>query len=519
MRASLPFLTSFLLVSLAAAAQDLPLGLGAGPRLDAAAYEATAATEDALRRLGECGYDVVSMGSTSAILSAAPAEATALASAGYTLTPLGSPKSLPAGYRTIAQIEQDLAQFASGYPGLCRLESIGASVQGRTLWALRITDNPDIEEAEPEFKYVSAIHGDEAIGTELCLRFAALLLESYGTDARLTALVDETDIWIVPLMNPDGYAVPQRRNANGFDLNRAFPAWPAEFHGMLGDGVPPNLEGRQPEVAALMAWSAAHRFVLSANFHTGALVFNYPYDDDGKGSVFSPSPDEDLFVALALEYASRNPPMHASSRFANGITNGAAWYSIDGGMQDWNYRYAGCCAATIELSDSFVPPASEFDAYWDDNCEAMIAYAEAVHWGIHGVVTDACTGAPIQATVLLNGNPQPVFTDPSAGDFHRLTLPGAYDLTITAEGYLPLAVEGVAVGQDAPAHIELAMTPETPPAMPPGNMPLLVFTLGAALVLAMAHGPAAAGRSIQGENPSCWQAGKQAKETERRRTS
>ena len=208
-----------------------------------------------------------------------------------------------------------------------------------------------------------------------------------------------------------------------------------------------------------MQWSANQSFVLSANFHTGALVVNYPYDNDGLGSVDSPSPDDALFEYLAATYASHNPPMFASPYFPGGITNGAAWYAIDGGMQDWNYRYLGIDEVTIELSDTKWPAASLLPTLWNDNRESMLSYIEAVHIGARGLVTDAATGAPVYASVGVAGNAQPVFTDPDVGDFHRLLLPGTYDLTFSAPGYVSQTVHGVVVADGVETPVDVALVP------------------------------------------------------------
>ena len=184
-----------------------------------------------------------------------------------------------------------------------------------------------------------------------------------------------------------------------------------------------------------MQWSAAHSFTLSANFHTGSLVVNYPYDNDGRGSTDSPTPDDELFRQLAETYSSHNPPMWNSTEFTHGITNGAAWYDIVGGMQDWNYRYCSDNDVTIELSDTTWPAASQLPSFWNDNRQAMLSYLEAVHAGVRGVVTDQVTGLPLLASIEVAGNDHPVFTDPQAGDYHRMLLPGTYSLTISAPGY------------------------------------------------------------------------------------
>ncbi len=352
------------------------------------------------------------------------------------------------GYVSYDALSDQLNAYATAWPELCRLTSLGQSVQGRELWAMLITDAPGEEEDEPELRYASTMHGDEPLGTELCLGFIGYLLENYATSERVRALVDETAIWVLPLMNPDGYEAGMRFNATGRDLNRSFPIFPVDYAAPIFADPALPMAGRPVEVQHVMRWAARESFVLGANFHTGALVVNYPYDDDGKGSVYSPTPDEALFRDLARRYSRTNPPMWASPYFADGITNGAAWYSINGGMQDWHYRYLGCLDVTIELSDTKQPPASALPQLWQDNLESMLAYAEAIHRGVRGVVTDAVTGAPVYAAVTIEGNSQPVFTDPDVGDYHRLLLPGTYTPTAAAPGYITRRLDPVTVAEN-----------------------------------------------------------------------
>jgi hypothetical protein len=251
-------------------------------------------------------------------------------------------------------------------------------------------------------------------------------------------------------MNPDGYEAGSRFNAGYRDLNRDFPVWPDGFDGTVFDGGDLNAAGREPETRHVMTWSARESFTLAANLHTGALVVNYPYDDDGKGSVDSPSPDDALFEYISRFYSMNNPTMWSQSPFPDGIVNGAEWYYLPGGMQDWNYRYLGCNAVTLELSETKAPAAASLPGHWEDNREAMLAYAETAHIGARGVVTDRDTGLPLWARVRVDGNAQAVFTDADAGDFHRMLLPGAYTLRIDSPGYAPVARTGVLV-TDGPA--------------------------------------------------------------------
>jgi len=400
---------------------------------------------------------------TTATVYASPADLARLTSLGYAWRVSDQPAGLPdaktlEGYHDYAQVTALVQNYAASYPEILRLMSLGLSVQGRELWAVLITDYPGDEEDEPEFKYVGAIHGDEPLGTELCLRFIERLLTTYDSDPYITGLVDTTAIWIVPLMNPDGRELGRRGNANGADLNRWFPIYPDDYTAPRWDGEELDLEGRPPEVQHVMAWTAGRSFVLSANFHTGSLVVNYPYDDDGRGSVDSPTPDDLLFEDLARRYSIQNTPMYENPQFADGITNGAAWYTITGGMQDWNYRYAGCMEVTIELSNTKWPAGSSLPAYWADNESAMLAYLEAVHLGVRGLVTDRSSGAPLWAKVLVTGNAHPVFTDPEIGDYHRLLLPGLYSLTFTAPGYIPYRTNALIVGDGEASRVDVALS-------------------------------------------------------------
>ncbi|MBI2426101.1 MAG: carboxypeptidase regulatory-like domain-containing protein [Candidatus Hydrogenedentes bacterium] len=370
--------------------------------------------------------------------------------------PAQQPETL---YNSYATLTAALQELASAYPTLCELRSIGQSRQGRELWVMRITDNPGMEEAEPEFKYISTMHGDEPVGTELTLYLIQRLLEHYDDDARMAYLVDNTDISILPLMNPDGRENGTRENANGRDLNRVFPVYPRDFTQTIFE-APLNTSGRQPEVRHVMEWSAANSFVLSANLHTGALLVNYPYDEDGRPSgANAPSPDDALFRVISLQYAQENPPMFASSLFPNGISNGSDWFAIDGGMQDWNYRFLTCAEVTIELSNTKRPNATTLPQFWEDNEESLVRYMEAVHeYGVRGIITDRSTDEPVWARVTVTGNTQPVLSDPGIGDYYRLLLPGAYTLRFESPGYILFTAANIDVASGTPTVVDVSLS-------------------------------------------------------------
>lgn len=359
-------------------------------------------------------------------------------------------------YHTYDTLTSELAALAEQYdgdpgPDILRVSSIGQSVQGRELWMVQISLNPDAEVDETEFAYISSMHGDEVVGKELCFDLIEYLTSNYGTDSRVTDLVDNTDIWILPSMNPDGTALHQRYNANNYDLNRNFPD---QFIDPVN-----TPDGRQIEVQHVMQWATEHSPDLSMNFHGGELVMNYPFDSNPESEpVFSPAPDpdHDFYYSISRTYADNNPPMKANNShpaFDNGVTNGADWYDVNGALQDWAYVFHGNYHVLNEVSYDKWPAASTLPTFWAENLESMLSYMERVHEGVRGLVTDADTGLPVHAQILTDSNPIPIYTDPDVGDYHRVVLPGTYSLQVSADGYetqvFPVTViEGPAVRYD-----------------------------------------------------------------------
>ncbi|MCP4614468.1 MAG: hypothetical protein GY845_37795 [Planctomycetes bacterium] len=373
------------------------------------------------------------------------------------------------GYHNYAAIKDDLNAYAERYPEICRLYSLGQSVRRRELWAILITNNPDEEEDEPEFKYISTIHGNEPEGTEMCLYFIDLLLRDYGTDERITNLVDTTAIWIVPLMNPDGFESGVRNNANHTDLNRDFPSAAAITENIFEGGLQ-DISTHQPEVQHIMDWTAKNSFVLSANFHIGEAVVLYPY-----AYTNDIAPDDELLRDISSRYSMHNTMMLNNRRFTGGIVNGAGWYIHTGTLMDWCYSCLSCNAVTIELvKNQTALPESEIPALWLNNRESMLSFLEAVHIGIRGLVTDKSTGEPLMAEVWVEGNGQPVFTDPNVGDYHRMLLPGTYNLIFNAPGYVSRSVNNITV-EDGPAvrmDVELMEEQSSPDFNRDGNVDL-----------------------------------------------
>lgn len=334
-------------------------------------------------------------------------------------------------YHNYDKLTNFLDETVARYSNISTKFSIGKSNQGRELWGIRISNNPGVNEVEPEFKYIANMHGDEVVGREMSIKLISLICSNYGVDDRITKLVDSVDIWIIPSMNPDGFERGTRGNANYKDLNRDFPD---QFTSNHNDKI-----GRQPEVGAIMDWVSSHHFVLSANFHGGSVVANYPFDGNRnfRSGQYTSCPDDAVFKKLASTYADTHTTMRTAWEFAsnNGITNGADWYVLYGGMQDWNYIWNGVFEITLEISEDKYPPASSLASFWDQNREAMLTYMELVNsMGVRGVVTNE-NGNPLDASINVVEINKPVRTDKEHGDYYRLLAQGTYTLTVSADGY------------------------------------------------------------------------------------
>ena len=353
-------------------------------------------------------------------------------------------------YPTYAAYRNMMWQFAATYPNICKIDTIGYSVQNRLILALKISDNVNQNEDEAEFFYTSSMHGDETVGFILLLRLADHLLSQYGQNTaegiRATRLVNDLEIWINPLFNPDGtYRLggdttinfATRNNANNKDLNRNFPD-------RISDTINTPI-GREPETQAMMRFAAKRNFSMSANFHGGARVVNYPWDNGAPSGQYSACPDDAWFIVASKAYSLPNPDL-MSGGFANGITNGCEWYAVFGGRQDWMYWWYGSRETTIELWNVKSPPGSTLPLRWTNNKESLLAYLEQALTGIGGIVTDSATAQPVKATISIRGIAgASVKTDSAIGDYHRLLLPGTYSVIFNAPGYLTDTVNNVIV--------------------------------------------------------------------------
>ncbi|NOU48915.1 MAG: T9SS type A sorting domain-containing protein [Bacteroidales bacterium] len=347
-------------------------------------------------------------------------------------------------YPTYSAFVAMMNSFQSDYPALCSIHSIATLQSGHQLLVAQI--NNGTSAGKPQFLYSSTIHGDETTGYILTLRLIDYLLSNYGTNDEVTNIVDNTDIWICPLANPDGTYYfndntvngATRGNANGVDLNRNYPD--------PEDGAHPDGNFYQPETVAFMNLANENNFTMAANYHGGAEVLNYPWDTWVRRHA-----DDDWWIFVSREYADT---VHANSQSGymtdlnNGITNGYDWYSISGGRQDYMNFFRHCREVTIEVSAAKTLPANQLQAHWNYNYRSMLNYMEESVFGFTGTVIDSITRQPIIARVELLGHDVDsslVYSSLPLGDYHRPVKNGTYDIVFSATGYSPKTISNVQI--------------------------------------------------------------------------
>ena len=376
-----------------------------------------------------------------------PGDRDFLEAMGVELRPLPFNPALPKtrdqeDYRSYEETLETLARLAQEYPDLCRLEVLGYSTENRLIEALKISDNPDLNEDEPELRLAGAHHGDELMSVEIPLLAAEMLLDEYASNARIRQLVDDTEIWVVPLVNPDGREAVTRRNANQIDLNRNYGyVWISGN----GRGDDPFSE---PETQAMAEQHLERRFSLSHSFHTYGEIVNYTWN-----FTDADTPDEALLLEISRRYAEGTKAGGSEDPYE--VTNGYDWYQTFGDLNDFSYGSSGGLDWTIELT----PGTQNFtiERSWSRSRESILSTLEWSLRGLRGVVTDTDTGKPLSARIRILEHDWPVFTDPAVGDYHRLLLPGSYSVEVWASGYEARRFENVLVGSGDAARLDVEL--------------------------------------------------------------
>jgi PKD repeat protein len=356
-------------------------------------------------------------------------------------------------YLTWAEVKTFLQQLAAAYPELMTLTTIGESVQGRDLFLVQLTGTgapPAI--GKPAIYLEGTIHGDEIVPYIWMLSAIQWLLDGYGNDATVTQLMDTHEFYVNPLVNPDGNAAMQRFNADGIDCNRNFGyMWNPNNIAPEDPSVAGPYPHSEPEVIAVAkVWQGARPFELAIDGHNGDALFLWPWGYKTGGSS-----DDPEYSYLGGQYI--YPGLCQDPDFnADGNTYDVL-YSAAGVNPDELRGGYGTLGLTFEMSNNKQPAFSQSLQIWEWHKPAFTWLLQELNNGLHGTVTDAQTGDPVAATIVI-ANKWHFYTDPDIGDFHRYLRAGNYSLRVFANGYNDYTGQ-VTIVDGTPTIRNVQMTP------------------------------------------------------------
>lgn len=405
-----------------------------------------------------------------------------------------------AGYTNYNDFLTMISSLQAQYPGMLRVQSIGDSwgkiytEEGYSYYnnyqheviAIMLSDNADTDEDEPAFYFMGAHHAREPISTEVCLSILNHLLQAYATDTRISDMVDSSEIWFIPIVNPDGHKIVLgqtdiwwrkniRDNNNshtfnhdeygygldGVDLNRNY-GFEWGYTSATDDLNAPTYHGAnpfsEPETIAVRDFLETRHFLAGISYHSYGEMVLYPY-----GYVSSLyAPDSVELSALAIYMAQSIPGQ--DSAFYNPMPS-FALYPAAGSTDDWAYGHHGIFAYTIELAIQFIPPASQVPLITQNNLEAAKRLLERKNRAcLSGHVYDAISGEPISATIYVEGIDDGMLdraaykSNVNFGSYYRFLPEGEYTVHYYAEAYVAEQRNVTIFGDQVSLH-DIAMQP------------------------------------------------------------
>lgn len=322
----------------------------------------------------------------------------------------------PLAYHTYETMLAQIQQYEVDNPEICRVHDLGVSSDGKThMWAVKVSDNVEKEEDEPNVLLTGAIHGNERPAPEMALYTLDHLLK----DKKHGKLISETQIWIIPIMNTAGHVANRRQNANGVDLNRGFPA----------DWTNDSLEGLEVETRNLIEnfYRKRAHVVAGIDLHTFGQVYLLPYartrDDPADNAALR-------VLAERMAQTAGYKPVKLTDFIRR---------TVQGGGADYRYGKYGTFYYGLELGTSHSPPESTLGGLCERNLPGVLMMMNRVRYAtLTGHVTK--NGTPVVATVSVAGIDRadtlrmPYKSDSEFGRYFRILLPGTYDVTFERDG-------------------------------------------------------------------------------------
>lgn len=278
-------------------------------------------------------------------------------------------------YHTYQEFTDELHALQANHSDIMSLTSIGKTYEGRDLWMVKLSDNVALEEHEPGVLFMGAHHGNEKPGYEVCLFFINYMIAHYDNSStpEVRAAMDTTQIYLIPMVNPDGVEANTRKNcapnhgpyghrasitSYGVNLNRNYDdPWYLAYVFPVAYGLPfilPdssfNYRGPYPfsenETKAVKAFAETHTISISISYHSYGEFIAYPWMHTTKQT-----PDEQLFRSVGENISAINhyelfvKTKHLINRYGGTL----------GSSENWLYRARGVIAFTIEVCTTRAP--------------------------------------------------------------------------------------------------------------------------------------------------------------------
>lgn len=261
------------------------------------------------------------------------------------------------GYLTFDEVVAELDSMCQLYPQIITEKtSIGTSTEDRDIWVVKISDNPNVTEDEPQAFFNALHHAREPEGMMTVIYTMWHLLENYGIDEEITQLIDSREIYFVPVINPDGYVYNQQTNPNGggnwrknkrdnnnngsfspsndgVDLNRNYGYyWGYDDEGSSPDPTDITYRGpsafSEPETSVIRQFLIEKNIKTANNYHTYSNLIIYPFGYEA--DAFPPEPDLTTYLDYSIE-------MFKDNLYSFGNPYQTIAYLTNGGAEDWMY--------------------------------------------------------------------------------------------------------------------------------------------------------------------------------------
>lgn len=395
--------------------------------------------------------------------------------------------SIDPWYHTYEEMFAELNTIVTTYSSIARMETIGYTTGfNLPILAIKISDNVEVQEDEPRILFTGVHHACEIIGVEICLKLLWDLTTKYGTDSFVTCIVNNSETWVVPMVNPDGHSIVingidtlWRKNCrdnnnngvwdpeDGVDLNRNY-----DFLWHLGGSSnPADREYRGPypfsenETRAIRDLAYRERFVAEICYHShrdwsyGEAVY-YPWRWGN-----SWCPDYNHIRPIAESIAVNIP-----SELGGGYTYSPIYgRATEGGLaRNWFYYAIGCFPYTIEVSRGYFPAGNLIDTLCVRNLRGVYyLYRRIFGNKITGHVRDSLTLEPLQAEIRVleaYALPETIWyriSDSIYGRFYRLLVPGNYTVQVIKSGYHTKTFYNIPVNLNNTTYLEVLLTPNS----------------------------------------------------------